>query len=85
MVGMSPSFRPKTENSIFSELLLSFPGPFLLQEAKEGVDLRPRRSPEVRESVELHDDGLRGLEQPWTMITWLDHFIKFRCFLPGHP
>ena len=33
--------------------------------AKLRVELRPRRSQELRESPELQNDGLRALEEAW--------------------
>ena len=39
--------------------------PVRLQVAPEGVELRPRRSQEVRGSLELQNGGLRALEEAW--------------------
>ena len=36
-----------------------------LQVAPGGVELRPRRSQEVRGSLDLQNDGLRALEEAW--------------------
>ena len=38
---------------------------FGVQVAPEGVELRPRRSQEVRGSLELQNGGLRALEEAW--------------------
>jgi hypothetical protein len=55
-----------------------------LQVFPGGVELRPRRSQELRESQELQMGSLRALEEAWTMTLRLRHFsVKsghFLCF-----
>ena len=49
-----------------------------LQVAPGGVELRPGRSLEFRESEELQNGGLRAVEEAWTMTSRLRHFsVKF--------
>ena len=53
-----------------------------LQVAPGGVELRPRRSQEVRGSPELQNGGLRALEEAWMMTFRLRHFpVKSGRFL----
>ena len=53
-----------------------------LQVAPGGVELRPRRSQEVRGSPELQNGGLRALEDVWMMTFCLRHFsVKCGRFL----
>ena len=53
---------------------------FRVQVAPGGVELRPRRSQEVKGSPELQNGGLRALEEAW------DDFLleAFSCQVPGH-
>jgi hypothetical protein len=55
-----------------------------LQVARGGVELRPRRSLEVRGSPELHNGGLRALGEAWMITFWIRVFAvksgRFRCF-----
>ena len=55
-----------------------------LQVAPGGIELRPRRSQEVRGSPELQNDGLRALEEAWMTTFRFRHFsVKsggFLCF-----
>ena len=55
-----------------------------LQVSQGGVELRPRRSVEFRESHELQMGGLRALEEAWKMTFRLRHasvkFGRFLCF-----
>ena len=55
-----------------------------VQVAPGGVELRPRRSQEVRGSPELQNGGLRALEEAWMTIFCLRHFPvksgRFLCF-----
>ena len=44
-----------------------------VQMAPEGVELRPRRSQEVRGSLELQNGSLRALEEAW-MTTSIEEF-----------
>ena len=44
--------------------------------APGGVELRPGRSLELRESQELQNGGLRALEEAWTMTSRLRHFLS---------
>ena len=46
-----------------------------LQVAPVGVKLRPRRSQEVRGSLELQNGGLRALEEAWMTTFRLRHFL----------
>ena len=53
-----------------------------VQVAPGGVELRPRRSLEVRGSPELQNGGLRALEEAWITTFRSTHFsVKFGCFL----
>ena len=45
-----------------------------LQEAPGGIELRPRRSQEVRGSPEPQNGGLRALEEAWMTTFRLRHF-----------
>ena len=45
-----------------------------LQVAPGGVELRPRRSQEVRGSPQLQNGGLRALEEAWVTTSCLRHF-----------
>ena len=47
-----------------------------------GVELPPERSEEVRGSLELHNGGLRALEEAWMTTFCLRHFsVKSGRFL----
>ena len=53
-----------------------------LQEAPGSVELRPRRSQEVKGSPQLQNVGLRALEEAWMTTFRLRHFpVKSGCFL----
>ena len=72
MVGMSAICGPETRKSIFCHywrLFVSSLGfcswVFGVQVAPEDVELRQRRSQEVRGSLELQNGGLRALEEAW--------------------
>ena len=45
-----------------------------LQVAPGRAELRPRRSQEVKRSLELQNGGLRALEETWMMTFRLRHF-----------
>jgi len=47
-----------------------------LQVAPGGVKLSPRRSQEVRGSLQLQNCGLRALEEVWMMTFRLRHFLS---------
>jgi hypothetical protein len=55
-----------------------------LQVAPGGIELRPRRSQEVRGSPEPQNGGLRALEEAWMTTFRLRHFSvksgRFQCF-----
>ena len=52
------------------------------QVAPGGVELRPRRSQEVKGSLELQNGSLRALEEAWMTNFRLRHFpVKFGRFL----
>ena len=52
--------------------------------APGGVELRPRRSQEVKGSLKLQNGGLRALEEAWMTTFCLRHFSvksgRFLCF-----
>ena len=55
---------------------------FRVQVAPGDVELRPRRSQEVRGSLELQNGGLRALEEAWMTTFRLRHFpVKSGRFL----
>jgi len=49
---------------------------FGIQVAPEGVGLRPRRSQEVRGSLDPQNGGLRALEEAWMTTFSLRHFLS---------
>ena len=56
-----------------------------LQVTPGGVELRPRKSQEIRGSPELQNGGLRAREEAWMTTFWLRHSPvksgRFLCFL----
>ena len=55
---------------------------FGIQVAPEGVGLRPRRSQEVRGSLDPQNGGLRALEEAWMTTFRLRHLsVKSGRFL----
>ena len=59
----------------FADFVVSVPG---------GVELRPRRSQEVRGSPQLQNGCLRALEEAWMTTSRFRHFSvmsgRFQCF-----
>ena len=79
-------FWSEKHNSIFKNAIWHSPSfllwLFRLQVAPGGVQLRPRRSQEVRGSLELHNGGLRALEEAWMTTFRLRHVsVKSGRFL----
>ena len=69
-ISCPPQTEPKfRDTGLFRSIFMCVHGVFELSEARERVELGPRRSQDLRGSPELDNGGPRALEDAWMTIS----------------